>query len=82
MENEWTVDLPFIISSSLSDPLTLDESVAAYNYQRQPNDNVQNIVNPGPKKIFSGRQMQLCPINPDCVPVDQTGREPLAVASG
>jgi hypothetical protein len=39
-------------------PLALEYSVTTYNYERQANQDVQNIINPSPKKITLGREIK------------------------
>lgn len=33
--------------------------MTTYNYERQADQDVQNIINPGPKKILSGWQLEV-----------------------
>ena len=37
----------------------MEYSVTTYNYERQPNQDVQNIINRGPKKIVFRRQIKI-----------------------
>jgi phosphatidylserine/phosphatidylglycerophosphate/cardiolipin synthase-like enzyme len=44
---------------SLLSPLTREYSVTTYNYERQPNQDVQKIINSRPKKILSGWKIRI-----------------------